>query len=151
MSIWFGRMVNLADLNALTPGTLLEQLGIEFIEIGDDYLKARMPVNHRTCQPAGLLHGGASLALAETLGSVAASLCVDPAQSSCLGLEVNANHIRAVSEGFVTGTASPLHLGRSTQVWEIRIHDERQKLVSVSRLTIAVIARYRDRTRIEGG
>ena len=118
-----------------------EYLGIEWTELGDNFLKARMPVDHRTRQPYGLLHGGASCALAETIGSVASAMVVDNAKFYCVGLEINANHIRSAREGFVTGVASPLHIGSSTHVWDIRIYDEKEKLVCVSRLTVAVIAR----------
>jgi 1,4-dihydroxy-2-naphthoyl-CoA hydrolase len=116
-----------------------EHLGIEFIEVGEDFLKGRMPVDHRTRQPYGLLHGGASVALAETLGSVGAAYVVDRRQFNTVGLEINANHVRGVREGFVTGTARPIHIGKSTQVWEIRITDEREKLVCISRLTVAIL------------
>ena len=129
-------------LNAISANTMVEHLGIEFVEIGDDFLTARMPVDHRTVQPAGLLHGGASVALAETLGSVAATLCVNPAETTCVGLEINANHIRSVRSGFVTGVARPIHLGNSTQVWDIRIYDdEQERLACVCRLTMAVLKR----------
>jgi 1,4-dihydroxy-2-naphthoyl-CoA hydrolase len=130
-----------ADLNAHSQGTMGEALGIEFLEVGEDCLTARMPVDRRTIQPAGLLHGGASVTLAETLGSVAATLCVDPASKMCVGLEINANHVRAVRSGFVYGTARPLHIGSSTQLWEIRIVDEQERLVCISRLTMAVLNR----------
>jgi 1,4-dihydroxy-2-naphthoyl-CoA hydrolase len=133
-------------LNAISANTMVEHLGIEFLEVGDDYLSARMPVDHRTIQPAGLLHGGASVVLAETLGSVAATLCVDPAERTCVGLEINANHIRSVRDGHVVGVARPIHLGNSTHVWEIRIHDQEERLTCVSRLTLAVL-RPRDATR----
>ena len=116
-----------------------QHLGMEFTEVGEDFLKGRMPVDHRTRQPYGLLHGGASVALAETLGSVAAAFVVDRSQYNAVGLEINANHLRGVREGFVTGIARPLHLGKTTHVWEIRIHDEKDKLVCVSRLTVAII------------
>src|SRR5687768_7666861 len=112
MTIWFGNAKN--HLPPMVENTLVEHLGIEFVEIGDDYLKARMPVDNRTRQPMGLLHGGASLVLAETLGSVGAYLCIDPTKQTCVGLEINANHIRGVSSGWVYGTARPLHLGRTT-------------------------------------
>ncbi len=118
---------------------MVDHLGIEFTEVGDDFLKAKMPVDQRTVQPAGLLHGGASAALAETIGSVAANLCVDHTKRVCVGLEINANHIRSVRNGNVYGQCHPLHLGQSTQVWEIEIRDEKQKLVCVSRLTMAVV------------
>ncbi|HEY0502747.1 MAG TPA: hotdog fold thioesterase [Lysobacter sp.] len=129
----------LADLNALSAGTAMEPLGIVFTEIGPDYLRGTMPVDARTLQPYGLLHGGASVLLAETLGSSAGGLCV-PAGKGVVGIEINANHVRGVRDGLVTGTARPLHVGGSTQVWEIRIEDERGRLVCVSRLTLAVIA-----------
>jgi 1,4-dihydroxy-2-naphthoyl-CoA hydrolase len=140
MSIWNIEATPDA-LNAISANTMVEHLGIEFVEIGEDYLAARMPVDHRTVQPAGLLHGGASVALAETLGSVAATLCINPAETTCVGLEINANHIRSVRGGYVTGVARPLHLGNSTQVWDIRIHDEQERLACVCRLTMAVLKR----------
>lgn len=118
---------------------MLDHLGIEFLEVGDDYIKAKMPVDQRTIQPFGLLHGGASVALAETLGSVAANLCVDREKKMCVGLEINANHIRPVTNGFVYGIAKPIHIGASTQVWEIRIQNEQEKLVCISRITLAVL------------
>ncbi|WP_144900552.1 hotdog fold thioesterase [Luteimonas cucumeris] len=118
----------------------MEPLGIVMTEIGPDYLRATMPVDARTHQPYGLLHGGASVALAETLGSSAGGLCVGPDQG-VVGIEINANHLRGVRSGTVTGTARPLHVGRSTQVWEIRIEDERGRLACISRLTLAVIDR----------
>ena len=126
-------------LNARSAGTLMESLGIEFTELGDGYLRATMPVDARTHQPYGLLHGGASVALAETLGSMAGNLCVDNAREMVVGLEINANHLRAAREGIVTGTARALHVGRSTQVWEIRIENEAGKPVCISRLTLAVV------------
>ena len=136
-AIWHQR-ASLAQLNS-AKNTLVEHLGIEFIELGDDFIKARMPVDHRTVQPMGLLHGGASVALAETLGSSGAYLCVDPAKYVVVGLEINANHVRAVRDGWVTGTARPLHRGKTTQLWEIRITDAADKLVCISRLTMAVL------------
>lgn len=120
---------------------MVEHLGIEFTEMGEDFLRGKMPVDHRTKQPAGLLHGGASVTLAETLGSTAAYLCVDMEKFYCVGLDINANHIRAVTDGFVIGTARPLHIGKSTQVWEIKIVDEKEKLVCISRITMSVIKR----------
>lgn len=137
--IWFTRNFSLPDLTALGRGTMSEHIGIEFTEIGDNYLKGRMPVDQRTNQPYGLLHGGASCVLAETLGSIASALVVDQSAYLCVGLEINANHIRGVRKGFVTGTASPLHLGKTTHVWDIKITDDDQKLVCVSRLTVAII------------
>ncbi len=127
-------------LNALSRGTAMEPLGIRFTELGPDWLRATMPVDARTRQPYGLLHGGASVLLAETLGSTAGGLCVAEDQG-VVGIEINANHLRAVREGHVVGTARPLHVGARTQVWEIRIEDEAGRLVCVSRLTLAVIAR----------
>jgi 1,4-dihydroxy-2-naphthoyl-CoA hydrolase len=126
-------------LNRWSHNTLAELLGIEFTAIGDNYLKARMPVDHRTHQPFGLLHGGASVALAETMGSVAATLCIDPEKYFCVGLDINANHIKGVRSGFVTGVTSPIHIGKKTQVWEIRITNEQQELVCISRITMAVL------------
>lgn len=126
-------------LNARSAGTLMEALGIRFTELGDGYLRATMPVDARTHQPYGLLHGGASVALAETLGSSAGMLMAGG--NAVVGLEINANHLRAVRSGTVTGTARPLHVGRSTQVWEIRIEDEGGKPVCISRITLAVLPR----------
>ncbi|MCS7027557.1 MAG: hotdog fold thioesterase [Bacteroidia bacterium] len=128
-------------MNLRCQNTLVSHLGIEFTEIGSHYLCAKMPVDMRTKQPAGLLHGGASVVLAETLGSAAAYLCVDPEKFYCVGLEINANHIRSVTSGYVYGRTEPLHIGRKTQVWEIKIYDENQKLVCVSRHTVAVISK----------
>lgn len=138
--IWFVNPT-LAQLEALGQGTMAEHLGIRWTAIGDDFLEAKMPVDERTRQPYGLLHGGASCALAETIGSVASALVVNHELNYCVGLEINANHIRSARSGWVTGTARPLHLGNSTHVWDIRITDEAGKLVCVSRLTVAVIAR----------
>lgn len=135
----FRRHATLDQLNALSRDTAMEPLGIVFTEIGRDFVRATMPVDARTRQPYGLLHGGASVLLAETLGSTAGGLCV-PEGKGCVGIEINANHVRGVREGIVTGTARPLHVGASTQVWDIRIEDERGRLVCVSRLTLAVIA-----------
>ncbi len=118
-----------------------EHLGINFTEIGDKFLKATMPVDHRTNQPYGLLHGGASATLAETLGSVCSALVIDHANFICVGLEINANHIRSAKDGVVTGTCTPIHIGSTTHVWDIRIHDEKNKLVCVSRLTVAILKR----------
>lgn len=131
--------VTVEKLDELSKNTMVEHLGIEFTEVGKDYLKARMPVDHRTHQPFKLLHGGASVALAETLGSVGAQFTVNQDTHYCVGLEINANHIRGVREGWVTGTARPVHTGRSTQVWEIRIETEDGKLVCISRITMAVL------------
>jgi 1,4-dihydroxy-2-naphthoyl-CoA hydrolase len=138
MPIW-KQDTTLEQLNALNEGTLMQALGIRFTAIGEDFLRGTMPVDARTHQPYGLLHGGASVALAETLGSSAAMLCLDPASEATVGLDINANHVRGVRSGEVTGTARPLHLGRSTHVWEIRIEDADGALVCISRLTMAVI------------
>ncbi len=140
MPIWFNPSLTLEQLRSLGKQTMNEYIGIEFTELGEDYLKARMPVDHRTQQAYGILHGGASVTLAETVGSVASVLVVDPAKYYCVGLEINANHIRSVRSGFVYAVASPIHLGRSTHVWDIRIVDEEGKLVCISRLTTAVLA-----------
>ena len=136
----FRRQTTLEQLNALSRNTLMEPLGIVFTELGADFIRATMPVDARTHQPYGLLHGGASAALAETLGSTAAGLCVGE-DEGVVGIEINANHLRGVREGVVTGTARPLHVGRSTQVWEMRIEDAAGELVCISRLTLAVIRR----------
>jgi 1,4-dihydroxy-2-naphthoyl-CoA hydrolase len=121
--------------------TLAEHLGIRVTEIGPDYLRATMPVNSHTHQPNGILHGGASVALAETVGSLAANLCVDVTKYVCVGQEINANHLRPASSGLVTGTARPYHVGGRSQVWGIEIRDENDKLVCVSRITMAVVER----------
>ena len=139
MPIWFDPSVTVSQLQQLATNTMGAHLGIEFTEIGENFLKARMPVDDRTRQPYGLLHGGASATLAETLGSVASAYVIDMKQYYCVGLEINANHIRPARDGYVYGTATPLHLGRTTHVWDIRIHDTREKLVCVSRLTVAIL------------
>jgi len=141
MSIWFDPTLTLEKMKTLGEGTMGEYIGIEWVELGDTFLKAKMPVDHRTRQPYGLLHGGASCVLAETLGSVASALVVDHTKFYCVGLEINANHIRSARDGFVTGTCTPLHTGNSTHVWDIKIYDEKEKLVCVSRLTVAVLPR----------
>lgn len=129
--------ISVEVLNARSAGTLMQAIGIAFTELGNGYLRATMPVDARTHQPYGLLHGGASVALAETLGSSAGMLMAGG--NAVVGLEINANHLRAVRDGVVTGTARPLHIGRSTQVWEIRIEDEVERLVCISRITLAVL------------
>ena len=135
----FRAPVDLAAVNAHAAVTLVSHLGIVITEAGDDWLRGTMPVDARTVQPYGILHGGASVALAETLGSVAGNLCVDTSKEMVVGLEINANHVRAMRGGRVTGTARALHVGRSTQLWEIRIENDEGKLVCVSRLTLAVV------------
>jgi 1,4-dihydroxy-2-naphthoyl-CoA hydrolase len=140
MSRVFRQPVDLQQINDLSRNTLIEHLGIVFTAAGEDWLQATMPVDERTRQPYGLLHGGASVVLAETLGSSAGNLCVDQAEQVCVGLEINANHLRAARSGVVTGTARALHVGRTTQVWDIRIENEAGKPVCISRLTLAVVA-----------
>ena len=135
----FRAPVDLAAVNAHAADTLVSHLGIVITEAGDDWLRGTMPVDARTKQPYGLLHGGASVALAETLGSMAGNLCVDNAKEMVVGLEINANHLRAARDGIVTGTARALHVGRTTQVWEIRIENEAGKPVCISRITLAVV------------
>ena len=141
MSIWYDPAITAAQINPIGKGNMAEYLGMEITEIGEDYLKGTMPVDHRTRQPYGLLHGGASVALAETLGSLGAAFVVDRIKYDCVGLEINANHMRGVREGIVTGIARPIHIGKTTQVWEIRIHDSRDKIVCISRITVAVLKR----------
>lgn len=138
MAIWF-KEITLEDLNHFGKNTMSEFLGIKFIEIGDDFLKATMPVTARTKQPIGILHGGANVALSETVASTAANAVIDLNQFFCVGLEINANHIHSVKEGEVTAIASPLHLGRSTQVWQVKIFNEKGKLTCISRMTASVI------------
>lgn len=128
------------QINESTTICMVQHLGIEITEVGEDYICAKMPVDHRTKQPFGLLHGGASVVLAETLGSFAANMCVDSTKFYCVGLDINANHIRGVREGYVYGKTTPLHIGKSTQVWEIKITDEKGNLVCISRLTVAVVS-----------
>ena len=123
----------------MSKNTILETIGIEITEITDDSIKGKMPVDHRTKQPAGILHGGASVVLAESLGSIASNLTVDQTKYYCVGLDVNANHIRPVNKGYVYGTTIPIHIGKKTHVWGIEIKNEEGKLVSISRLTMAVI------------
>ena len=129
----------LEKINKMNEGSMLGHIGIEFTEIGEDYLKGSMPVDHRTIQPFGLLHGGASVALAESLGSMASYLTIDPERFICVGQEINANHIRSARNGSVMGIARPVHIGKNSQVWEIRISDEDDRLVCISRMTMAVI------------
>ena len=137
MAIWKNSFTH-DELNRKTQNTMMEWLDIKIVEIGDNYVKASMPVDHRTHQPMGLLHGGASVVLAETVGSLASNLLVDPGHY-CLGLDINANHLRGVRSGLVYAIARPIHAGRTTQVWDIRIGDESDRPVCISRLTMAVI------------
>jgi 1,4-dihydroxy-2-naphthoyl-CoA hydrolase len=140
-TIWFSEGLTLEQIKPLGKNTMGEYIGIEWTELGDNFIKARMPVDHRTKQPYGLLHGGASCVLSETIGSVASAMVVDHSKFVCVGLEINANHVRSARTGFVTGVATPLHLGANTHVWDIKIYDELEKMVCVSRLTVAVIPR----------
>jgi 1,4-dihydroxy-2-naphthoyl-CoA hydrolase len=141
MSIWHSSAPTLEQLEIYSRNTLGEHLGIRVTEIGPDYLRATMPVNSQTHQPMGVLHGGASVALAETVGSLGAGLCIDRSKFTALGQDINANHLRPVSSGIVTATARPFHIGQRSHVWHIEIRDERDKLVCVARLTMAVVAR----------
>ncbi len=138
MSIWTS-VQTLDELNAACANTMMRHLDIVFEEIGEDFLRATMPVDDRTRQPMGLLHGGASVVLAESIGSVGANLCVDRSKFVCVGQEINANHVRSARSGRVSGTARPAHLGGRTQVWAIEIVDEAKELLCISRLTIAVL------------
>ncbi len=139
MNIWFNKNVSLADFAGLSKNTLDAHLGIELIEIGPDFLKAKMPVDDRTKQPYGLLHGGASLVLAETLGSFGAAMVIDLNEFICVGQEINANHLRSVRDGFVTGISKPIHIGSSSQVWDIKIYDDKERIICISRITVAVM------------
>ncbi len=127
-------------MNQQSKGTLVEHLGIEMTELGEDYVKAKMPVDNRTRQPLGLLHGGAHVVLAESLGSMAANLCLDIKKEYALGLDINSNHLKSARDGFVTGIAKPIHIGTKTQVWEIKIYDEKENLLNISRLTMMVLS-----------
>jgi len=140
MTVWQS-LRSLEELNSGSAGTMVEHLGIAFTEIGDDFIRGTMPVDGRTRQPYGLLHGGASVALAETLGSTGATMCIDTKEYQCVGQEINANHVRPARTGIVTGTARPVHLGGRTQVWTIDIVNEFRRLVCTSRLTLAVVRR----------
>jgi len=140
MSIWMQK-VTVRDLNNLSDKSMVSYIGIEFTEIGEDYICAKMPVDHRTHQPDGLLHGGASVALAETLGSVASNLCVNRDRKICVGLDINANHVRSARSGYVNGIAKPVHLGASIHIWEIRISNENNSLICIARLTMAILSK----------
>ncbi len=142
--IWFNKQISVEKIEGLGKGNMGGHLGIEFVAIGDDSLKARMPVDERTIQPYGLLHGGASCVLAETLGSIGSSLIINPEKSICVGLEINANHVRSARSGFVYALARPLHIGGSTHVWDIRITDEKDQLICISRLTVAILPKRKD-------
>jgi 1,4-dihydroxy-2-naphthoyl-CoA hydrolase len=136
-AIW-KKPITVESLTAIHEGTAPQVLGMEFLEVGDDFVRARVPVDHRTKQPAGILHGGVSVVLAETLGSIGAAYSCPEGQHA-VGLDINANHIRSASSGWVTGTARPVHIGRSTQVWQIEMTDDAGKLTCVSRITMAIL------------
>ena len=137
--IWFHKQLSVEELNFTNTDTMAAFLQMEWVEIGADYLVIRMPVTSKSRQPYGILHGGASCALAETAGSVGSHLIINPATHICVGLEINANHIRSVKEGFIKAIARPLHIGNSTHVWDIKMYDEAEKLICVSRLTVAIL------------
>ena len=137
--MWHKPNIDITQIQSLGKDTLGDNLGMQFTELGSNYIKATMPVDKRTKQPYGLLHGGASVALAETLGSVGSALIIDDTKYYCVGLEINANHIRSVRDGIVIGTATALHIGATTHIWDIKIHTPQQKLVCVCRLTVAIL------------
>ena len=138
-SIWHNRP-NLEAMNGkMNSGTIVEHLGIKITEVGDDFLTGTMPADARTFQPYGVVHGGANVVLAETLGSIAGAHVIDFKTTKCLGQEVSASHLRPVSSGLVTGTARPIHLGRRSHIWEIRLEDDRGKLTCLSKLTLAIL------------
>ncbi len=139
MFIWFNKSITLNDIKDFGKETMANYLGMEWVEIGEDYLKLSMPVNEKTKQPYGILHGGASCALAETIGSVASALVIDMEKNICVGLEINANHVRSAKDGIVTGHCIPIHLGKSTHVWDIKIYDGSEKRICISRLTVAIL------------
>lgn len=139
MSIWYNKSLTLSDVKDFGKETMAAFLSIEWVDLGDDFIKMSLPVNDRTQQPYGMLHGGASCVLAETIGSLASALVIDIEKFYCVGLEINANHIRSVWKGLVTATCIPLHLGKLTHVWDIKLHDELQKLTCVCRLTVAIL------------
>ena len=141
MSIWFNKSLTLDNIKDFGKETMANYLGMEWVELGENYLKLSMPVNEKTKQPYGMLHGGASCALAETLGSVASALVIDLDKNICMGLEINANHVRSAREGVVIGHCTALHLGKSTHVWDIKIFDENENLICVSRLTVAILTK----------
>jgi len=139
MSIWFNKELAAENIKHFGKDTMANYLGIELVELGDDFLKLSMPVNEKTRQPHGILHGGASCVLAETVGSFASALVIDLDKNICVGLEINANHIRSAREGIVIGHCTPLQLGNTIHVWDIKIYDEAEKLICVSRLTVAIL------------
>jgi len=140
MSIWFNSSLTLSDIQNMDKETMNDYIGIEFTELGDNYLKAKMPVDHRTRQAYGILHGGASVTLAETIGSIASVLVIDQSRYYGVGVEINANHVRSIKQGYVIGKAEPLHLGNSTHIWDIKITDEKERLICVCRLTVFILS-----------
>jgi 1,4-dihydroxy-2-naphthoyl-CoA hydrolase len=144
MSIWFNKNILLVTLKDFTKDTMAEFLGMEWTEIGEDFLEISMPVDERTKQPYGILHGGASCALAETVGSIASALVIDMNKFYCVGLEINANHVKSVTGGLIRAKCSPLHLGKHTHVWDIKIYDNNSRLICISRLTVAIIPKKQD-------
>lgn len=138
-AIWFKKDLSAKDLAPFGANTMVEYLGMEWVAVGDDFLKLKMPVTDHNRQPYGLLHGGASCALAETIGSFASHCIIDTDKFISVGLEINANHLRSVREGVVTATCTPIHIGSTTHVWDIKIHDDKEKLVCISRLTVAIL------------
>jgi len=143
-SIWF-KTTTLEEINHWSKHQLMDSLGIEITAIGDDYLEAKMPVDQKTLQPMGCLHGGATCVLAETIGSIGAHFCIDPSHYLCVGLEINVNHVKSMRSGWVYATAKPLHLGRSTQIWDIQVRNDQNALVAVSRLTMAVLRKEKEK------
>lgn len=141
MSIWFNKQISIEELNVRGKNTMSEFLGIQFTEVGEDFLTATMPVNERTKQPIGILHGGANVVLAETIASTAANAVVDMSKFYCVGLEINANHIRSVRDGIITAITKPIHIGRTTQIWEIYLFNEEGKKTCISRMTASVLSR----------
>lgn len=137
--IWFHKDIKVEQLDAMLGNTMASFLELKFTEIGDDYLRMSMPVNSKTVQPYGYIHGGANCVLIETVGSIASALVIDISKEYCVGIEINANHLRSVTKGVVVGTASPLHLGRTTHVWEVKIHDEENRLSCAGRITVAIL------------
>ena len=137
--IWFHKDIRLEQLDALLGNTMASFLGMKFTEVGDDFLRMSMPVNEKTIQPYGYVHGGANCALIETVGSIASAMVIDISKNYCVGIEINANHLRSVTKGMVTATAHPLHLGRTTHVWEAKIHDDENRLSCAGRITVAIL------------
>ena len=136
--LWFNKNLQLSDLAEINKNTMGAYIGLEFTELGNDFIKAKIPIDYRTRQPYGILHGGASCVLAETLGSVASAMVIDHTKYISLGIEINANHVRSISSGVAEGVCKPLHLGKTIHVWEINIYDDKRKLTCVSRLTVMI-------------